>query len=122
MYENFVVNGHFKGYSACVCYLLAASVGVYSYTMIRYHSLSSRFVSLLVWQRDRHVSALDNGTAGGALKYIEPNWLREGMSLTEFSFVCWRTLKDYAAVNALFNPPPDAPSGLVGVRVYGTKA
>ena len=28
----------------------------------------------------------------------------------------------YKAVDALFNPPPDAPSGLVGVRVYGKKA
>lgn len=28
----------------------------------------------------------------------------------------------YTAVDALFNPQPDAPSGLVGVRVYGRKA
>ena len=76
MYENFVVNGHFKGYSTCVCYLLAASVGIYSYTMIRYHSMSSRFVSLLVWQRDRHTSAIANATVGGTLDYIEGAGLR----------------------------------------------
>ena len=28
----------------------------------------------------------------------------------------------YTAVDALFNPPADAPSGLVGVRIYATKA